>query len=204
MNDRIKIIALVGSYRKGGVVDRVVDEIIASARQEGAEVNKIYLLDQHIEFCSNCRTCTQQEGEQPGECVIEDDMRSLLDEIARSDAIVLGSPMNVGTVTAVTKRFMERLVCLAYWPWGAMAPKVRNKTKSRRAVIVTSSAAPTCMGRLLTNIVGILKQAVGFMGAKTVGVLYVGLAAEEKKPELGARTIKKAHRLGKKLTSAKL
>ena len=58
----MKITAIVGTYRKGGVTDSAVDEILAAAREAGAETTKIYLIDKHVEFCTNCRTCTQEEG----------------------------------------------------------------------------------------------------------------------------------------------
>ena len=61
-----KITAILGTYRKGGVIDSAVDEILAAAREAGAETTKIYLIDRHIEFCTNCRACTQQEGDRRG------------------------------------------------------------------------------------------------------------------------------------------
>ncbi len=201
MKDSVRITAIVGSYRKGGIVDQAVDHILLSAREEGAETSKIYLVDKHIEFCTNCRTCTQTQGERRGECLFTDDMDSILDEIDQSDAIVLASPMNFGTVTAMMKRFIERLVCFAYWPWGMTAPKVRNKQKKRRAVIVCSSAAPSIMARLSSQIVKLLKSASALLGARTIGVLFIGLAAREEKQLLGKRTKDKAHRLGKRLTA---
>ena len=57
MSKKIRVTAIVGTYRKGGIIDTAVDEILDSASQSGAEVKKIYLLDKHIEFCTNCRTC---------------------------------------------------------------------------------------------------------------------------------------------------
>jgi multimeric flavodoxin WrbA len=201
MNTPVKVTAIVGTYRKGGVIDTAVDEILASARDSGAETTKIYLIDKHIEFCTNCRTCTQQAGSQRGECPVADDMRGILDQIGRSDAIVLASPMNFWTVTAVMKRFIERLVCFAYWPWGAHAPKKRNTRKEKRAVIVVSSAAPSLLARLMTRMVGLLKSCAGLLGAKTIGVLFIGLAAEEPKQDIGQRARNKARRLGKRLVS---
>ena len=127
----MRVIAILGTYRKGGVIDTAVDEILASAREVGAETTKLHLIDKHIEFCTNCRTCTQQEGPRHGECTLVDDMSGILDEIDRSDAIVLASPMNFWTVTAVMKRFIERLVCYAYWPWGSLGPKMRSKSRNR-------------------------------------------------------------------------
>jgi len=201
MNNQMRITAIVGSYRKGGVVDTVIDEILNASRAEGAEVTKIYLVDKHIEFCTNCRSCTQQKGKKRGECPIADDMSTILDEIEQSDAIVLGSPMNFGTVTAVMKRFIERLICFAYWPWGMNAPKQRNKRKEKRAVVVASSAAPAFIARLSTQMVGLLKKAASLLGAKTIGVLFIGLAAGKQQQPIGERTRKKARRLGKKLAS---
>ncbi len=132
MNTPIKLLAIVGSYCKGGMIDAAIDEMLAAAHESGADTAKIYLLDKHIEFCTNCRTCTQQVGETRGICIFNDDMTGVLEEIERSDVLVLGSPVNFWTVTAVMKRFVERLICLAYWPWGASAPKPRI-TKKRSA-----------------------------------------------------------------------
>jgi multimeric flavodoxin WrbA len=201
MNAPIKITALLGTYRKEGVIDSAVEEILASAREAGAETKKIYLIDRHIEFCTNCRVCTQQEGDSRGKCLLEDDIQQLLDELERSDAIVLASPMNFWTVTAVTKRFMERLICYAYWPWGKAAPKLRKRLKTKRAVVVASSAAPSLIARLMSRMVGLMKSCAKLLGAKTVDVLFIGLAAGEQKADIGARARNKARRLGKKLAS---
>jgi multimeric flavodoxin WrbA len=195
----MKITAIVGTYRKGGVIDQATDEILASARRHGAETEKIYLLDKHIEFCTNCRQCTQLEGPQRGKCSINDDMGGVLDLIENSSAIVLASPMNFWTVTALMKRFIERLVCYSYWPWGRHAPKLRNKRKDRKAAVVFSSAAPAIIVRLLTRISGLLKTAAAVLGARTVGVLSIGLIADKADPELSGRAKEKARKLGQRL-----
>jgi multimeric flavodoxin WrbA len=201
MKDSKRVAAIVGSYRRGGITDRVIDEVLESAKEEGAETRKIYLVQQRIEFCTNCRACAQQEGQECGKCPIADDMTMILEEIRGSDAIVLGSPMNFGTVTAVMKMFIERLVCFAYWPWGAKAPKVRNKNKTKKAVVVASSAAPSVLARLSTRMIGLLKQTAGLLGAETIGVIFVGLAAREETQDLPNRIKKKARLLGKRLVS---
>jgi multimeric flavodoxin WrbA len=199
MTNHIRVTAIIGTYRKGGVVDAAVDEILASARKAGAEVKKIYLIDKHIEFCRNCRNCTQKEGPERGECLQVDDMNAILHEIDRSDALVLASPMNFWTVTAVMKKFIERLVCFAYWPWGKAAPKMRSKLRRKRAVLVASSAAPSWLARLMTRMVGLLKTGADMLGAKTVGVLFVGMAAGQLDQDIGERARQQARRLGKKL-----
>jgi multimeric flavodoxin WrbA len=199
MNDPIKVTALVGTYRKGGMIDSAVDEILASAREEGAEVGKIYLVDKSIEFCTNCRACTQKPGERRGECPQHDEMAALLDELERSDAIILASSMNFWTVTAIMKRFMERLVCFAYWPWGQAGPKTRDTRRDKRAVVVCSSAAPAILARLRTRMSGLLKTAADLLGARTVGVLFMGLSAMKEHQKLSERQKRKARLLGKRL-----
>ena len=195
----MKITAIVGSYRKGGIIDQATDAILESAREAGAETSKIHLIDKHIEFCANCRECTQQPGKSRGVCVIPDEMSAVLDEIETSDALILASPMNFGTVTAVMKRFIERLVCYAYWPWGAYAPKIRRRQKDKRAVLVASSAAPAIIARPTSRIVSLLKSTADTLGAKAIGTLFIGLAAREQKQQISESTRKKAHALGKKL-----
>jgi len=197
----MKLVAIVGSYRKGGIIDTAIDEILTAAREDGAETIKIYLIDKNIEFCTNCRTCTQREGSGRGKCIIPDDMENILDEIQQADAIVLGSPMNFGTVTAVMKKFIERLVCFAYWPWGMNAPKIKPDKKSRYAVLVASSAAPSLIARMSSKMVKLMKSAARVLGARTVGVLFIGLAAKNKNQAINNRTKMKARRLGKKMAS---
>ncbi len=197
----MKITAIVGTYRKGGITDTAVDEILASAKESGAEVSKIFLLDKHIEFCTNCRACTQKEGTKRGECPISDDMNGILDEIERSDSIVIASPMNDYTVTALMKRFLERLTPYAYWPWEGMAPKIRSKLKNKRAVVVASSAAPAIFAPFSSNIVHLSKLTAETFGAKTIGVLFMGLAAQKPKQDLNPRHKKQARLLGKKLAA---
>jgi multimeric flavodoxin WrbA len=201
MNVPRKVTAIIGSYRVGRIIDSAVDEILSAAEECGADVTRIYLRDRHVEFCTNCRACTQQEGSRRGACPLADDMDAILDQLEQSDAIVLACPVNFGTVTAVMKRFTERLVCYAYWPWGTAGPKIRNEHRDKRAVIVVSSAAPSLMIRLMTGMVGLLKKAAGLLGAKTIGVLAIGLAALQDKQEISAGARKKARQMGRKLAS---
>jgi len=195
----MKVIAIVGSYRKGGVTDRVVDEILSSAREQGAQTKKIFLIEKHIEFCTNCRSCTQLKDLKRGECVISDEMSSILDEIEKSDALIIASSVNFGTMTAVMKKFYERLACYSWWPWGAKFPEKRDIQENKRAVVVASSAAPGFFTRFFTKIVKQLKEIAKCLGAKRTSSLVVGSSAVKPNHELKARTRKNACKLGRKL-----
>ena len=201
MQQSKKIVAVVGSYRKGGIIDSAVDQVLAAAAEQGARVSKIYLLDKHIEFCSNCRCCTQDQGDRRGYCAIRDDMAEVLDELESADGIVLGSPINFFSVTALTKRFVERLVCYAWWPWGARVPKMRSSERPRRAVLLLSCAMPGFMARLLGGAPRVLKSAATTLGARIVGLLIIGQVAQQEHEELPGRAANKARQLGVKLAA---
>jgi multimeric flavodoxin WrbA len=197
-----KILGIVGSYRKGGVIDSAVSEVLNAAAEGGAEVEKIHLLDKRIEFCTNCRRCTQTEGPEPGACIHDDDMPGLIAAIEEAGAIVFGAPVNFGGVNALTQRFLERLVCYSWWPWGEPAPKLRKgKRPTKKAVLITSSAMPAIMGRFCTGSMKSLKKGSAVVGAKPVATLYVGLAAGSERLALSGRMVSRARRAGGKLST---
>lgn len=194
-----KVVAIVGSYRKGGTVDTAVDAVLAGAREHGAETNKIYLLDQHIEYCRNCRACTLAAGEARGKCAIDDDMTAILNEIDSADALVLGSPVNFYNVTAVFRTFLERLVGCVYWPWDQWGPKPRSEKLPRKAVLISSSAAPGIFLPFATGVPKALRVAANCLGARPVAKLWIGLAAQSAKPKISERVLQRAHRIGARL-----
>jgi NAD(P)H-dependent FMN reductase len=191
-----KIIALSGSYRRDGTIERAVDAILQAAAEKGAETEKIRLIESRIEFCRNCRKCTQLEGLQRGACVQPDDMEDILEKIEAADGLVLASPVNFFGVTAVTQRFVERLVCYAFWPWGKPGPALRRKDRGLKALLVTSSAMPASLGRLFTRSLGGLKRAAQTLGAKPAGTLFIGTAALREKQDLPQAILDKARKLG--------
>lgn len=194
-----KIVAIVGSYRKGGTIDAAVEAILQGAREKGAETSTIYLTDRHIEFCTNCRKCAQSPGSERGKCAQQDDLEPILSEIEAADAVVLGSPVNCYNVTALFRRFLERLLGYANWPWGQNSPRARSRRQTRKAALVASSAMPGFLIPLATGAAKALRLTAKMLGAKSVGTLWIGLAAGEPQHPLSARTLARARRIGLRL-----
>jgi len=194
-----RVVAIVGSYRSGGATDRAVEAVLEGARVLGAQTQTFHLTEQHIEFCRNCRECTQQPGVERGPCKQKDDLEAMLKEIEAADAVVLASPVNYYNVTAIFRRFLERLLGFTYWPWGQNGPAMRNKRKPRKAVLVAAAGMPGFLIPLTTGAARALRLAAGMLGAKPVGKLWVGLAAGKQRTALSARTMERARRLGMKL-----
>ncbi len=194
------IVGIVGSYRKGRVIDSAVTEILKGAESGGAKTVKIYLTEKQIEFCKNCRNCMQEAGDKRGKCVHEDDMEQILQQIDEADGYVLGSPVNFGTVTAIMKRFMERLAVYGYWPWGKIAPKFRNEKLNKKAVIVTSFTPPAWIGRLLmSGAPKALKYMAKVLGARVVKILYFGMVAGKPEAGLDDKSLRRAFKAGEEL-----
>jgi len=177
----MKALGVVGSYRKGGINDTVVEHILRGAAARGAETEKIFLADRNIGFCRNCRGCTQSPGDEPGSCGLADDVPELIRKCLAADLLVLASPVNFGSMTAVSKAFLERTICLAYWPWGRLAPEPRHLSGRRLAVLVTSSAAPSIYGRVgAFHSLADLGKMAETLHAEVVARLHYGLVARER------------------------
>jgi putative NADPH-quinone reductase len=196
MESQRTVVGIVGSYRKHGTIDTAVSEILDAAAAQGAHTEKIYLQDHHIEFCTNCRHCLQVPGR--GECSLKDDMAALLDQIETADALVLGAPVNFGHINALTQQFLERTVCYGYWPAGAPGPVRETTPPPRKAVLVTSSAAPGFVGRWVMSPITALKKLADRLGAKPVGTLWIGMI-DPKDSTLSPRNHRLAQKLGYQL-----
>lgn len=194
-----RVVAVVGSYRKHGTTDRAVDAVLAGAREKGAETTKIYLIDHPIEFCTNCRLCTQKPGQARSHCVQNDGLEEMLATIEAADAVVLGSPVNYYNVTAIFRRFLERQIGQAYWPWGQGAPKARDTRPVKKAVLIASSAAPGIFIPIATGAARALRVAAQMLGAKPIGHMWIGLSGSQPYPNLSTRNRERARRLGWKL-----
>ncbi len=195
-----RILAINGSYRDDGITDQAVEAMVQALESFGAEVEIVLLREHPVEFCLNCRECTQQTGDSPGRCVQHDEMEELINKIERADAYVLASPTNFGSVTAIYKRFMERLIVYAYWPWGMNSPKFRKENvPKKKSVLISSCAAPGIIGRLMYGSHKQLKMISQIVGADTVGMLFTGLIAQEPHQMLSEGVQKKIRTLAEKL-----
>ena len=174
------VIAIDGSYRRGRTTDQSVEEILRAVREGGGQAETIRLLDVPLEFCTNCRSCTQKPDKRPrGRCIHNDAMSGILDRVDAADGIVLASPINFYNCTSLMRRFIERLVVYAYWPWGTHGgPRDRAAGKLKRAVLATSSACPAVIARLLIpSATKAMKAAARCIGARVVDTVWLGPVA---------------------------
>jgi FMN-dependent NADH-azoreductase len=198
----MKILALVGSYRKHKTIDSLVDWALGGAIQDhpDAVVDKIHLTDQHIEYCRNCMACMKDDPSKPvADCVIHDDMTGLLPKLVEADALIFGTPVNLGTATAVMKTFLERACWTLAKPGHRPlegCPEPRTSKPRRAIILVSSGVVPPVLRWFCDDATSLLKSFCdSILGAKVVGHLYAG-AVERR----GAESYKtKAIELGRRL-----
>lgn len=102
----MKVLGILGSPRRGGNAEVLLDKALLGASTSGASVEKISLNELMIRPCQECGGC-----DDTGECVIADDMAAIYDKIDRADAIILASPIFFGGLTAQIKAMIDRFQC---------------------------------------------------------------------------------------------
>ncbi|MEO0098654.1 MAG: flavodoxin family protein [candidate division WOR-3 bacterium] len=109
----MRILGIVGSMRKGGNTNLLVETVVKSAKEIKPKIRSeiIQISEVNIE---PCRACYNLCSKKPYQCPIPDDLSIIFNKMKKSSAIVLGSPLYFKIPSRLTA-LMERLVCLAYF-----------------------------------------------------------------------------------------
>lgn len=108
----MKILGLVGSMRKNGNTNRLVQAVLDATEKAAYEVETemVHLSDLEI---GPCHACYDVCAKEPYGCVIEDDLQKVFDKMRRADGIVIGSALYF-IMPSRLLAFMERLSCVAH------------------------------------------------------------------------------------------
>jgi multimeric flavodoxin WrbA len=104
-----KVLILSSSPRKGGNSDLLCDQFKSGAIESGNEVEKIFLRDKKINYCTGCGTCIDRKGK----CSQKDDMTEVLNKMAEADVIVMSTPVYFYTMSGQMKTLIDRC-CARY------------------------------------------------------------------------------------------
>lgn len=100
----LRILGVSGSPRHKAT-ERAVDEALRYAREHhGAETEYFGAAGRDLGFCVHCDACVRKRQG----CAFHDDMQELYALLARADAVILGTPMYQGGVSAQLKAMMDR------------------------------------------------------------------------------------------------
>ena len=103
-----KVLVLSSSPRKGGNSDTLCDQFIKGAQESGNDVEKIYLRNKRINYCTGCGTCNLQKP-----CPQKDDAAEVVEKMIAADVIVMATPVYFYTMSAQMKTLIDRC-CARY------------------------------------------------------------------------------------------
>jgi multimeric flavodoxin WrbA len=106
----MKVIGINGSPRKGWNTHILIEEALKGAASKGAETELVHLYDLNFKGCASCFECKRKDGPSLGRCALRDELRPVLERIALCDALVLGSPIYIGELSAAVRALIERLI----------------------------------------------------------------------------------------------
>ena len=125
------ITGILGSERKGGNTEVMLDAALEEAQKNGVLVDKIPLSGKTIAPCDGCLGCAKT-----GKCIIEDDAQEILEKMAASDGIIWATPVYFWSMTGQTKTLMDRTYALLF-PKLQLAGKIGG--------LITVAAGRGCM-----------------------------------------------------------
>jgi len=102
-----KWLAVIGSPRKGKNTDLIVNYVIEGLNEKKITVNNYFLDSRNISACTGCESCIET-----GNCIIEDDVTIIIDNMKKADGYVFASPSYNYNMTAQMKSLLDRTFCL--------------------------------------------------------------------------------------------
>jgi multimeric flavodoxin WrbA len=157
-----------------------VDTVLRGAEQAGALTEKVILNDLEIVPCQACDVAC----EETGECIQQDDMVKVVEQMQRSEIWVLGTPVYWWGPTAQFKAFLDRWV------------GVRKTTFKGRRIIL---AIPLGDANVHTarHTVGMLTDSVKHLGMELVATLLAPGTMNRRQVRQYPQVLTAAYRAGR-------
>lgn len=115
-------LALNGSPRRNGNTAALIEAILAPMREAGIRTETLSLAGKVHSGCTACGAC--QSTEDRTCAIVDDDVNAIIERMITADAIIIGSPVYVGGITAGTKALLERVGYVSRWNGDFLKNKV--------------------------------------------------------------------------------
>ena len=126
------ILVISASPRKGGNSDVLCDEFIKGAQQAGHKVEKIFLRNFKVNYCTGCGVCNSTH-----KCVQKDDMAEIMDKMVNADVIVFFYTMDAQLKTLIDRtvpRYTEMVNKEVYYILTAADTNAANLEKTVESI----------------------------------------------------------------------
>ena len=176
-----KILVLSASPRKGGNSDLLCDQFVIGAKESGNKVEKIFINDKKINYCTACESCRINNGK----CIWKDDMAEILEKMIEADVLVMATPVYFYTMNGQLKTLIDRTV----------ARYTEIKNKEFYFIMTAADHSKESMERTLECFRGF---TCCLSGAKEKGIIY-GTGVWKKGEIKGSEFLEEAYNMGKNI-----
>lgn len=108
MSRPVIVIGILGSPRRHGNTEILLDAFLKGAEDAGGSSEKVILSRLSYSSCRGCNACHKN-----GECILDDDIHPLFTRMLTADCIAVSSPIYSMGITAELKSFIDR----AHYLW---------------------------------------------------------------------------------------
>ena len=186
----MKVLGILGSPRREGNTEILLDEALRGASDHGGLCEKIILRDLKITPCLEIYKCAED-----GVCAIQDEMQGLFPKIIQAERLLLASPIFFYSVPALAKAMIDR--CQSLWAKKYILKLPVSPIADRKGVFISVAAT---RGKKLFD--GVRLTVQYFFDAIDVAYsdeLFVRGADEKGEVRDQPEALKAAYELGRRL-----
>ena len=186
----MKVFGIMGSPRRQGNTELLLDKAMEGAVEAGAEGEKVLVSNLKISPCLEIYACLKD-----GNCAIKDDMQLLYKKFLEADHVIFASPIFFYGVTSQAKAIVDR--CQALWIRRYVLDMGGEDERERRGVFISVGA--TRGKKLFDGAVLTVKYFFDAVGVKYSGDLLVRGIDNKGQIEENPAALENAFRLGQEL-----
>mgnify|MGYP000474720583 CR=1 FL=1 len=190
----MQVVAILGSPRKGGNTETLVEAALRGVRAAGGEAQVFRVHDLDIRPCLGCGYC-----EREGKCKINDDMSRVNELLARAEGLIFSSPVYFAGVSSPAKALIDR--CQVYWARKNVLELEAFENEiliGRRGIFIATAGSRDHGGALFDPAIETVKlffKAVDYTYSEEILVDNTDRKAVQERPEL----LEKAYAAGARL-----
>ena len=181
MSVTCRVLGIVGSPRKKGNTNAMVDAILQGAATKGAGVEIVHLSKQKIKSCKACDACREK-----GKCRHDDDMEELLELMKESDVWVFGTPVYFWGPTGQMKTFIDR--------WYQDVKGLRDCGKKKVVLAIPYGDSESATAK---NTIGIFKDSLSYLKKDIVEIIEGPGMVEKSDAENNDDLMEQCRKVGK-------
>lgn len=158
----MKVLGILGSPRRGGNSEILLDKALEGAKSAGPAAEKLVLNELKFAPCQECGGCSRS-----GKCIIDDEMQIIYKKIDEAGVLVLASPIFFGSLPAQVKAMIDRYQCR--WIEKYVLGKKATKTTKKGFLILVSASN---RDKFFKNAESIVKNFFAVLDITFAGNLY--------------------------------